>query len=124
MTGFEFLADHTTQILMAAAVVGMVLDFVFGFANACMHHEVSSEKMRVGLWHKVSFVGAIILGVYLQWVESVGHISAYLGVDVPAVSVICVIICAIEAVSIFENLKKMNPDIPDLHLTKEEDEKK
>lgn len=123
MTGFEFLADHTTQALMIAAVVGMVLDFVSGFTNAAMHHEISSEKMRVGLWHKVSFLGVIFLGVYIQWVESLGHISQYLGVEVPAVSVICCIICAIEAVSIYENLKKMNPDIPDIGIDeKEKDE--
>jgi len=114
MTGFEFLADHTTQVLIIAAFIGMALDFASGFANAAMKHEISSEKMRLGLWHKISFAGAILLGVYVQWVMSISDISLYLGFSVPATSVICIIICAIEVTSIYENLKKINPDIPQI----------
>ena len=114
MTGFEFLADTTTQLLIVAAFAGMFLDFVSGFAHAAMVHEISSVKMRLGLWHKLSFAGTILLGIYVQWITSVSDISAYLGFSVPATNVICIIICAIEVTSIYENLKKINPDIPQI----------
>lgn len=109
--GLVFLADPTTRLFILAAFVGMALDIATGFANAAMHHELSSEKMRVGLWHKFGFCALILLGIYVQWVETIGEISSYLGFDVPAIGTVCVCICAIEILSIYENIRKITPDV-------------
>ena len=109
----DFLADLSTRILIIAAIVGIILDVVSGLARAIMHDELSSEKMRIGLWHKCGFLGLIILGLYMQWVEIVAHVSDYLGFSVPTCAGVCVYIIATECISIAENLKEINPEIGD-----------
>ena len=107
---FDFI-DTTVIALIIAALIGMILDFVSGFVGAVMNHCISSEKMRVGLWHKLGFIGIIIVGIYAQWLETLVDLKAYIGFDFPSTQVICICICCIEIVSIIENLKKLNPDI-------------
>lgn len=113
---FEFLGDATVRVLIVAALVGIVFDILVGLARAASKHELSSEKMRIGLWHKCGFLGLIVLGIYLQWVELVGDISSYLGFSVPTCSMVCVYIIATECISIAENLKDINPEIGDSPL--------
>ena len=109
--GFEFLMITQTRLLILAACLGMCFDFLSGFANACMHHEVSSEKMRIGLWHKLGFLGCIALGIYIEWLQGISDIASYIGVELPTTAAICIVICVIEIVSIYENIKKINPQV-------------
>ena len=109
----DFLGDLSTRVLIIAAIVGIVLDVLTGLARAIMHNELSSEKMRMGLWHKCGFLGLIVLGIYMQWVEIVANISDYLGFAVPTCAGVCVYIIATECISIAENLKGINPEIGD-----------
>lgn len=118
----DFLTDTTTICLIIGSIIGMVLDFASGFANAAMHHEIDSTKMRLGLWHKMAFCGCIILAIYVQWLESVSSISSYLGFEIPSVNVVCICICVIEITSIVENLKKMNPLVKQTPLNQFNDE--
>ena len=111
MYGLEFLGVMPTPLLILAAVIAMILDIVSGFLRAAKNNEISSEKMRIGLWHKTGFCGIIILGIYLQWVQALTEISSYIGVDIPTTGALCVYIIACEVVSIRENLANINPEI-------------
>ena len=114
--GLEFMGDMSTRLLILAAFAGMLLDIASGFAQAVKNDELSSEKMRLGLWHKCGFAGLIILGIYLQWVQNLADISSYIGMTIPTTAAICVYIVACEVISIKENLSKLNPQIDDSPL--------
>ena len=111
MIGFEFLGDPVCRLFIIAAVTGIVLDVVSGLLQAIKNGELSSEKMRVGLWHKCGFLGLIVLGIYVQWVEGFADVSAYFGFDFPSVNAVCLYIIGTEVLSIIENLKKITPEI-------------
>lgn len=109
----DFLGETSTRLLIIAAMVGIVLDVISGLSRAAMQGELSSEKMRLGLWHKCGFLGLIILGVYMQWVQGVADINSYLGFSIPTCAAICVYIIGTECISIAENLRGINPEIGD-----------
>lgn len=111
MIGFEFLGEPACRLFIIAAVAGIVLDVASGLLQAIKNGDLSSEKMRVGLWHKCGFLGLIVLGIYVQWVEGFADVSAYLGFDFPSANAVCLYIIVTEIISIIENLKKISPEI-------------
>ena len=110
----EFLADPVIRLFICAAFVGMLFDILSGFLQALKNGELSSEKMRIGLWHKCGFICLIALGVYVQWVETFSDVSSFLGFDFPSVQAVCLYIIVTEIISIIENLKKLTPEIDKL----------
>jgi phage-related holin len=83
------------------------MDYGTGVANAIMHNQVNSEKMRNGLWHKFAYVIVIstasLIEYGAQWLE--------LGFNLPLVIPVIVSICLIEVTSILENCTKINPEL-------------
>ena len=111
MYGLEFLSLVQVRFVIIAAFFGIVFDLVTGVANAAMHHELSSEKMRIGLWHKCGFIACIILGIYLEWVQQIVDLVTYTGFELPTTIAVCAFIIITEAVSIYENIRKMSPEV-------------
>lgn len=99
------------HVLLITAVM-IVLDIIFGFAGAIKLKDVQSEKLRNGLWHKAGFVGLIALAFVIQYAAQ----HAELGFDVPSVMAVCVYVIVTEAVSVFENLCVLNPNLVDSPL--------
>lgn len=100
------LATINVEILILTGIM-MVLDIVFGFAGGVKHKDVNSEKLRKGLWHKSAFLGLILFGYILEYTAA----RINLGIEIPAVDTICIYIILTEAVSIFENLCVINPEL-------------
>lgn len=94
------------QIIIVAAIM-MVLDVVFGFAEAVRQKDIQSEKLRNGLWHKAGFVGLIVLAYVIEYTAQ----YADLGFDVPTVLAVCIYVIVTEIVSVFENLCVLNPEL-------------
>ncbi len=92
---------------MGAALVFILLDVVFGLAKAAKAGNLSSSKMRDGLWHKAAFVGVVALAVVIE----VGSAHLDMGFDVPLVIPACVYIVLNEVMSIVESLAELNPEI-------------
>lgn len=90
-----------------AAVAFMAGDMLSGFCQAAANHDISSERMRQGLWHKASFLLVLALALGVEWAS--GFLS--LGFDVPVFVPACVIVVLTEVVSITENIAKMNPQL-------------
>lgn len=88
-----------------AAFIG--LDFVTGLVKAFALRIFTSTKMREGLFHKVSLVLCVVLGVLVDFAQ--GHLD--LGVSVPIAGAICAYICLMETASIVENVCEINPEI-------------
>ena len=100
---------------IVACLVMMVFDIITGFMAAWKNKDIQSTKMREGLFHK----GTLILLIILAWLCElfVMHVPG-LGITVPLVIPSCVIIFAMELVSITENAAEINPELKDSKLLK------
>lgn len=101
----------------------ITIDYGTGVANAIMHNQVSSEKMRNGLWHKFAYIVVICTAVLIEW----GTQWLDLGFELPLVAPVLVSIALIEITSILENCVKINPELKDHKVlnifSKSQDEK-
>ena len=98
-----------------ACVCLMLLDVISGFIAAIKNRELSSTKMREGFFHKCSLVMCIVLAWCIEMF--VMHVPD-LGFNVPLVIPTCVLIFAMEVVSILENIIKINPDLENEEIVK------
>lgn len=98
-----------------ACICLMLLDVISGFIAAIKNCEVSSTKMREGLFHKCSLVMCIVLAWCIEMF--VMHVPD-LGFNVPLVIPACVLIFAMEVVSILENIIKINPNLENEEIVK------
>lgn len=76
-------------------------DIITGYVQAVINHNVDSQKMRVGLYHKA----LIILVIFLSFIIGL----AFNLMSIPAF--VCTYIVVMEIVSLIENLKKAGIDI-------------
>lgn len=76
-------------------------DIITGYIQAWINKNIDSQKMRVGLLHKVLIILVVILSFIIQFAFSIKYIAG----------VVCVYVVLMEMVSIFENLKKAGVDI-------------
>ena len=95
--------------IIVATLLFIVFDFASGFVQACANRNVSSTKLREGLFHKCGFIFAICFGLLCEW--SMQFID--LGFDVPIATAICVYIILTEITSILENLGELSPEFAD-----------
>lgn len=100
---------------IVACVCLMLFDVISGFIAAVKNREVSSTKMREGLFHKCSLVMCIVLAWCIEMF--VMHVPD-LGFNVPLVIPVCVLIFAMEVVSILENIVKINPELENEEIVK------
>lgn len=96
-----------------ACLVMMGFDIITGFMAAWKNKDIQSTKMREGLFHK----GTLILLIILAWLCElfVMHVPD-LGITIHLVIPACVIIFAMELVSITENAAEINPELKDSKL--------
>lgn len=97
---------------VAAALAFMLGDILSGTVQAVANSDLSSSKMRQGLWHKASFVLLILLAFGVEWAS--GFLD--LGFEVPLVTPVCVLIVLTETISILENIARMNPQLANSKL--------
>lgn len=102
----EYLNTIDTELLIVTLIM-IVLDLVSGFIGALKEKRVMSEKLRQGLWHKSGFIGLIVLAYIIEYAS----LRFDLGFEVPTVLAVCIYIIVTEAISIFENLCVLNPDL-------------
>ena len=105
-----------STITTAAAVAGVMilLDIVAGIASAASRGDIDSTTLRQGLWHKLGSILAMALGLALEYACDVLPLDISLPLFVPIASYIVLM----EACSIYENLKLLNPE---LHIESLED---
>ena len=98
------------QVAILALVLLILLDWVFGIGNACMKHEFSSEKMRLGIGHKCSELGFVMVGIVADAMFSAG---LDLGFNGPILTAVAVYLCVMEIGSLLETFAKINPELDD-----------
>lgn len=101
----------------------IVADYLSGVIKAVKNKELDSTKMRIGLWHKAGFIGAMALGYACQLAVNYDLLPTSFNAVFGGV---CVYVIITEAISIFENLCVLSPELrnsPLAALLKLKDEK-
>lgn len=114
MTPVIFLTDAQSWGIALACVM-MVADVVVGFIAAVINEELSSNKMRKGLLHKVLML--ILIFACLAIEIGISHTVA-LPYDVPTCEVVCGCVVVMELMSVLENIAKGYPELKDSALFK------
>jgi len=96
------------QAMLFAVLILILCDMVFGIANALLHHEFSSTKLRQGLMHKTGELLLIILGVVIDGLIFAG---VNMSISGPILGVILLSIIVMEVGSLMEIAAKLNPDL-------------
>lgn len=99
--------DKTEIAALILTGVLIVMDYLTGLAKAIKDRDVSSEKMRQGLWHKSAYLIVILLAEILEHGQSVVD----MGFTVPIITPACVYIIITETASIIENVGQLNPEL-------------
>lgn len=103
----------TDGVAAVVCLCFIVADYASGVAKAVHAKELDSTKMREGLWHKGGFIGAMVLGYGCQELVNFGFLpdsfSAVFGG-------VCVWVTVTEAISIFENLCHISPELAESPL--------
>ena len=105
--------NQVAQVAIAAVLLLILLDIIFGIANALLHKEYQSSKMREGMAHKASELGFVLVGVVADG-TIVGGLD--LGFSAPVLVSVCVYLCLMEIGSLLETFAKMNPALADSAL--------
>lgn len=91
----------------------IVGDFLSGVLKAAKNKELCSTKMRLGLCHKAGFIGAMALGYGCQLAVNYELLPSSFSAVFGGV---CVYVIITEAISIFENLCAVSPELRDSPL--------
>lgn len=102
MTSFETIGA-------AAGVCGIMItmDIVAGVLSAATRGELNTQKLRIGLFHKLALVLTFVLAVAIEYACEV----LPMGVTIPLVLPVATYIALMEACSVYENIKRINPDV-------------
>lgn len=101
MVDFEFVSKAAAGIFIM-----ITLDVAAGLTAAISRGEVDSKILREGLMHKLALMIAFALAVALEYESSVLD----LGIQVPLITGISAYIMLMEACSVYENIRSVNPD--------------
>lgn len=106
--------DRNELIALALVGVMIVFDYISGLAKAAMQHDISSGKMREGLYHKFAYILVMVLAEIVEHAQQVID----LGFAVPIVIPAAVYIVVTEITSILENIAAINPSLADSPVLK------
>lgn len=101
MTDIQIIGDGAC---VAGAMIA--LDVIAGLVSAASRGELDSTKLRQGLIHKIGLCIAFAMACILEYGESV----VPLGISVPLVIPVVSYIILMEACSVYENIKRINPE--------------
>lgn len=93
--------------IYAALGIFIVLDIASGIAQAIFNKTMDSKILRAGMFHKLSYIFAVVLSLSLEY--ACEYLT--LGFDCAIFLPLSVYIIVTEAVSILENITRINPDL-------------
>lgn len=87
--------------------MGIFLDIVTGITQAFYHKTLDSKILRNGMFHKLSYVFAIVLALFLEYACQYLDLGFEPTIFIP----LAVYITITEMVSILENITRLNPEL-------------
>lgn len=100
-------AVYSVPVEVKLALAFMVIDVFTGVLKAVKNKELNSTKAREGIYKKASFILFIAFGYLADY--AMDYVN--MGFNLPAAATICTLIIVTEAISVLENLGKINPDM-------------
>lgn len=98
---------YSVPVEVKLALAFMVIDVFTGVLKAVKNKELNSTKAREGIYKKASFILFIAFGYLADY--AMGYVN--MGFNLPAAATICTLVIITEAISVLENLGKINPDL-------------
>lgn len=98
---------YSVPVEVKLALAFMVIDVFTGVLKAVKNKELNSTKAREGIYKKASFILFIAFGYLADY--AMDYVN--MGFNLPAGATICALIIVTEAISVLENLGKINPDL-------------
>lgn len=92
----------------------IILDIATGLTQAFYNETVDSKILRNGMFHKLSYVFAVVLALCLEYTCT----YLELGFDCKIFVPLAIYIIVTEAVSILENIVRINPDLAESPIFK------
>lgn len=96
--------------MCGAVLIFILLDIVSGYGAALKNSNVSSSKMREGIFKKCGSVLVMLCAVAVE------HMGSYVGIadsiTDAVVYGVCALLVVMELTSVLENACKLNPDLP------------
>ena len=115
---FSFIEQFSGPVFLIALAF-IVFDIITGYLQAIANKCVDSSVMRAGFWHKLALILALILSAMIDSaINFEPLIGQAIGVNAPVFEGACIFVVAMEATSILENIKKLNPDLADKKVFK------
>lgn len=100
-------AVYSVPVEVKLALAFMAIDVFTGLLKAIKNKELNSTKAREGIYKKASFILFIAFGYLADY--AMDYVD--MGFNLPAAATICALIVVTEAISVLENLGKINPDL-------------
>lgn len=98
---------YSVPVEVKLALAFMVIDVFTGVLKAIKNKELNSTKAREGIYKKASFILFIAFGYLADY--AMDYVN--MGFNLPAAATICTLVIITEAISVLENLGKINPDL-------------
>ena len=98
---------YSVPVEVKLALAFMVIDVFTGVLKAVKNKELNSTKAREGIYKKASFILFIAFGYLADY--AMDYVN--MGFNLPAAATICTLVIVTEAISVLENLGKINPDL-------------
>lgn len=93
-------------------VCGFALfDVLLGLAKAFATNTFTSEKMRLGLWHKMAEIAVVVLAMALEIATQFMDLQAVGMESIPVASVVAAYVVLMEVGSLLESIGEINPDL-------------
>ena len=102
------MLSYAIEIYIAIGTL-ILLDIASGIAQAIYNKTMDSKILRSGMFHKLSYIFAIVLALLLEY--SCQYLD--LGLQPTIFIPLSIYIIITEAVSILENITRINPDLLD-----------
>lgn len=98
---------YSVPVEVKLALAFMVIDVFTGVLKAVKNKELNSTKAREGIYKKASFILFIAFGYLADY--AMDYVN--MGFNLSAAATICTLVIITEAISVLENLGKINPDL-------------
>ena len=98
---------YAVPVEVKLSLAFMFIDVLTGMLKAVKNKELNSTKAREGIYKKASFILFIAFGYVADY--AMQYVN--MGFNFPAAATICTLVIVTEAISILENLGKINPEL-------------
>lgn len=98
---------YAVPVEVKLSLAFMFIDVLTGVLKAVKNKELNSTKAREGIYKKASFILFIAFGYLADY--AMQYVN--MGFNFPAAATICTLVIVTEAISILENLGKINPEL-------------